>query len=183
MRDSATARPTRVLGMRFLGWFFVIGLATFAVHEGAHWLVGELLGYEMIVRPNRASSTTPMTVVHATLTDAAGPAVTIVTALVAFVWVRRTRSIIAFGVLYLAAFMRVLAAAVSFFHPNDEARISMTLGLGAWTLPLAVAAGLVALTWVASRLVRLSWRDHLSAYAVASLVATVVVGVDSMLPR
>lgn len=170
----------QALGKGFFLWLGAAGVLTFAVHEAAHWLTGTLLGYEMMLSPNQVRATTPMPGVHAALTDAAGPAVTVLTALVAFAGVVSRRSRVAFAFLYSAAFMRLLAAAVSLFNPNDEARLSVYLGLGRWTLPIVVAGGLIGLTWIAAARLKLSWRDHLLCYVIASLVAALVVGADPL---
>ena len=99
-------------------------------------------------------------------------------ALVAFAWVMRRQSLIAYAALYFALFMRAVAAGVSFFNLNDEARISDMLGLGPWLLPGLVILVLLIPTIVASRHLRLSWTVNVLAYMVSSLVAAAVVGLD-----
>jgi hypothetical protein len=112
------------------------------------------------------------------LADAAGPLVTIVQGIVAYVVVRRSASLKAFAFLYAAAFMRMVAALVSVMHPNDEARLSMYFGLGKWTLPLLVAAGLIVLAIRGGKRFQLGWKDHLLCYLVASLSVSAIVGLD-----
>ena len=97
-----------------------------------------------------------MTVRDHMLMSAAGPVITILGALVAFAFVMRRDSLIAYAVLYFALFMRVIAAGVSVFNLNDEARISDTLGWGPWTLPAVVVTALLVTTIIASRHLRLS---------------------------
>lgn len=74
--------------------------------------------------------------------------------------------------------MRVLAAVAGVFNPNDEARISEALGLGLWTVPVAVILILLIPTVIASRRLHLSWKVNVAAYGVSSLVAALVVGLD-----
>ncbi len=112
------------------------------------------------------------------LVSAAGPLVTIAQGVVGFWLVRRRRSLPGFALLYMAFFMRLLAAALSLFKPNDEARVSQLLGLGTWTLHLAVVAGLFILLLAASRDLKLRFRDQFFCYLVASIVVTLIVGVD-----
>ncbi len=78
----------------------------------------------------------------------------------------------------MAFFMRLLAAGMNFFTPNDEARVSQLLGLGMWTLPLAVVVGLFALLVPASRELGLKFREHFICYLIASVVVILIVGVD-----
>ena len=74
--------------------------------------------------------------------------------------------------------MRAVAAGVSAFNPNDEARISDMLGFGPLLLPGLVVLVLLIPTVIASRHLRLSWTVNASAYVVSSLVAAAVVGLD-----
>lgn len=166
------------LGTRFFLWLLGIGLATFAVHESAHWITGIMLGYPMQASPNRVWSSTPMTPADALLVSAAGPVVTIAQGMLGFLLVRRSASRWGFAMLYMAFFTRLLAMAVSLFNPNDEARISAQLGLGTWTLPALVVLVLFVLVYAASRRLELTWRDQLVCYIVASVTVTLVVGID-----
>ncbi len=172
--------PAQRLGKSFYLWLLGAGLLTFAAHEAAHWLAGSALGYDMILSPNRVRATVAMAPAHAAVTDAAGPAITLLTALAAFAVVVGRGSRVAFAFLYSAAFMRLLAAVVSVFNPNDEARLSNYLGFGMWTLPVLVAGGLIVLTWLAATRLKLSWKDNLLCYLVASLTVSLVVGIDQL---
>lgn len=165
-------------GPRFYGTLVWVGLITFVMHEAAHWSAGELLGYPM--RPGLKSGVAlrPTTVRDATLISAAGPAITILIAAIAFGRVVATGSATAFAFVIWAAFMRMVAAGLGVVMPNDAARISLTLGLGLWTLPLLVSAWLVALAWIASRRLRATWRTGVFCYLVLSLVTAVIVGID-----
>jgi hypothetical protein len=68
---------------------------------------------------------------------------------------------------------------VSVSNPNDEARISLLLDLGTWTVPFIVVAGLLALVVNASRRLRLGFRDQLSCFVTGSAVITLIVGLDA----
>lgn len=162
----------------FYAWFALVAVATYLVHEAAHWLAGASLGYPVSYGINSVIPGRPMTAHAHMLMSAAGPAVTVLGALIAFVLVMRRDSLIAYAALYFALFMRVIAAGVSIFNLNDEARISDTLGLGPWTLPGVVIMVLLIPTVIASRHLRLSWKVNALAYVVSSLVAAAVVGLD-----
>ncbi len=168
-------RPVRAT---FYAWFAFVAVATYLVHEAAHWIVGAALGYPVSYGINSVIPGTPMTPIDHILMSAAGPAVTVVTALVAFLFVMRRGSLIGYAVLYFALFMRVVAAGISVLNLNDEARISDMLGLGPWLLPCLVVIVLLVPTVIASRHLRLSWKVNVLAYVVSSLVAAAVVGID-----
>ncbi|MEO8268432.1 MAG: hypothetical protein ABI557_01855 [Aureliella sp.] len=147
----------------------------------AHWLAGASLGYDMVATPNHVWSKTPMSVNDQALVSGAGPLLTIAQGFLGFWLVRSQRSHFGFALLYVAFFMRLLAAGVSLFNPNDEARISQLLGLGTWTLPILVVVGLFVLVVSASRELRLIFRDQFFCYLVSSVVVTFIVGVDMAL--
>jgi hypothetical protein len=171
-------RNIRPVRGSFYAWFALIAIATYVVHEAAHWIVGAALGYPVSYGINSVIPGTPMTVGDHLMMSAAGPAVTVVTAMIAFYFVMRRESLSAYAVLYFALFMRVIAAGVSVFNLNDEARISDMLGFGPWLLPGLVIGALLVPTIIASRHLRLSWKINALAYVVSSLVAAAVVGLD-----
>jgi hypothetical protein len=168
-------------GRKFYAWLFVVGIATFAFHELAHWLAGTLLGYPMIIKPNHVYSLTKMLALHNVLTDAAGPVFSLFQAFAGFYLVKTRASKFGFSLLYMAFFMRLLATVVTLFNPNDEARLSVYLGLGQWPLPVLVCLGLFILTWSSSRYLELKWKDLLGCYAIASIAVSFVVGIDKFI--
>ncbi|GAB5520475.1 MAG: hypothetical protein RhofKO_27260 [Rhodothermales bacterium] len=169
------------LNRSFFAKLYIVGLLTFVVHELAHWLTGLAFGYDMILTLNRVITRGEALPLHAGLITAAGPAITILQAVVGYAWLKRSKTTIGFALLYMAFFMRLVATLVSLFNPNDEATLGILLGIGFWTLPLLVVLGLLALVWQASRHLDLTWKDHLACYGVASLAVATVVGADMWL--
>lgn len=157
--------------------FFVTNL----LHEGAHWLAGAAFGFDMQFGLNAVRYLSPAEPWQRMVADAAGPLFTIVQGIVAYALVRRSASTTAFAFLYTAAFSRLTAGLVSVLHPNDEARVSLFLGLGKWSLPVLVAGGLVALVVAASRRLGLGWKDQLACYLAASLAISAIVGMDRVI--
>ena len=166
------------LNARFNLWLVLAFLISNVIHEGGHWLMGTALGLDMRFGLNAVSYLSPMSALQKALADAAGPLVTIVQGIIAYVLLKRTASIKAFAFLYAAAFMRLVAGLVSVLHPNDEARLSLYFGLGKWTLPVLVAAGLILLALKGSKRLGLTWKDQALCYLVASLAVSAIVGLD-----
>ncbi|WP_339915401.1 hypothetical protein [uncultured Brevundimonas sp.] len=162
---------------------FVVAFVTFVLHEGAHWLAGTTLGHDMVVSLNGSHATTPTSALDGMLISAAGPVVTLIQGLLALVLVRMFNSTAAYAFLFFAAFMRLMAAGVSLFNPNDEARISLYFGLGQWTLPLLMVAVLGIMTVIGSRHLRLSWQTNALAWLTASVAVSAIVGLDMLLTR
>ena len=167
-----------VFSRSFYAILFFVGIGSFLVHEFAHWVTGVALGHDMAASPNHVWPRDTVSIIDQGLISAAGPLVTVVQGLAGFLAVRRGRSHLGFALLYMAFFMRLLAAGMSVFNPNDEARVSQLLGLGAWTLPLIVVGGLFILVLAASRKLKLGFREHVFCYLVASVAVTLIVGMD-----
>jgi hypothetical protein len=174
-------RANRPLSGRFYLLLACVGFGSFLVHEFAHWLTGVALGYEMVASPNHVRSIGGMSVMHELLVSSAGPLVTIVQAVIGFVMLGGRLALSGFALIHIAFFMRLLAAAVSVFNPNDEARISEQLGLGNWTVPAFVVVFLFVLVLVASRRLGLQFREQFLCYVTATIVVSLVVGLDSLL--
>jgi hypothetical protein len=174
-------RNIRRVGAGF--YLLLIGavLLTALIHEGAHWLAGTALGHQMTFNLNSVGPMSPVSMRDHLIISAAGPLVTILQGLIAFVLVLRRDMLGAYAFLFFAALMRVTATAVSVFNPNDEARISLELGMGQWTLPLIVCGLLIALTVVASRKLRIGWKTNLLTYLVCTVGITAIVGLDMLL--
>ena len=158
-------------------------LATTLLHEAGHWLMGTALGHPMRMSLNEAGPVPGYTLPgnDLLLIAAAGPLVTVMQAVIAWVLIRGRNSAMAYAFLFSAWFMRFAAAFVSLSHPNDEARISLVLLGGQWWLPGIVVAGLSALLWSAARWLGISWKKNLFCYLICSLTTAVIVFGDRML--
>jgi hypothetical protein len=150
MKDSIT--------IRYVLFVALVVTGSWVLHEFAHWLMGESLGYDMKMTLNKGY---PLAGKYKSAIDyqwisAAGPLITIIEAIVVFVLLRRMRSIYLFAILLTCFYMRLLALGLSFSKPNDEARISDFLGWGAFTLPLIVNLFLFSLVYLIAKRHRFS---------------------------
>ncbi|HYD27820.1 hypothetical protein [Brevundimonas sp.] len=162
-------------GVGFYALVFVAGFLTFALHEGGHWLAAVTLGHEGYFSLNQAGARDAVGATDMLIITAAGPTLTIAQGLVALALVQARRSAAAWVFLFWAAFMRFMATVISFWNPNDEARISQHFGLGTWALPVAVTLGLSVLLVVGSRRLGLGWKTLALSWVVASAAITAVV--------
>lgn len=174
-------RNIRRVGVGFYLLLAAAVLFTALIHEGAHWVAGTALGHQMTFNLNSVSPIEPVSMRDHLIISAAGPVVTVLQGLIAFVLILRRDVLGAYAFLFIAALMRVTATAVSVFNPNDEARISLELGMGQWTLPLIVCGVLVALTIVGSRKLRIGWKTNLLTYLVCTVGISAIVGLDMLL--
>ena len=149
------------------------------MHEGAHYIMGELLGYNMWFSINRvglAEGQNYNEEWHRQLVAMAGPLITIIQAIVFFIILKKTKNIKWYPFIFITVLMRLFAAVISgFINPNDEARVSLWLGIGKMTLPIIVSLGLIYVLINASKTLNLKWKFNIITYIVLSLGITSVV--------
>ncbi|WP_339698481.1 hypothetical protein [uncultured Marixanthomonas sp.] len=136
-------------------------LFTWLLHEFAHWGTAEALGYTAFMSLNGTSfadykNITPW---QHTIISAAGPIITLLQAVVVFLFLKYNRwNLYLYPLLFTAFYMRLLAGGMNFINPNDEGRISQFLGLGTYTIPVLVSTFLLYLLYYITKQYSLSWR-------------------------
>ena len=144
------------LTLKYIVISFIAVFGSFFFHELFHWIAGELLGYKMTMTLNsvflaQGNYRQPW---HEYFISAAGPAFTLLQAIAVFIIIQRYKNIYLYPFLFFPLYMRLLAALLSFINPNDEARISKSLGLGSFTLFILICAVLFFLV------TRISKQEH-----------------------
>ena len=166
--------------------FAVICLAavflTFFFHEGAHYLMGRVLGYDMWMNLNAAGLVEGQTYSeewHKQLVSIAGPIFTIIQALVFFYIIKKTKNLNWYPFLFIAAIMRIIATFISAINKaNDEARVSEWLGIGKMTLPIIVSIFLIGLVIITSTHNNIKWTFNLASFGFISIGITAVVFIN-----
>lgn len=165
--------------------FIPAAVVTWGLHEFAHWAMGTALGYDMWMTFNKAGLIRGQEYAsawHQGLVGIAGPAITVLQGVLAFVWVRKSGKLWTYAFLFLTFWMRLIAMCISFFvNPNDEAEVGLMLGLPMWILPTVIVLGLLTLTYMGSRRLNVGWKGNMLAYAMASFVTAVIVFSDAYL--
>lgn len=126
--------------LRYILFVAIAVLATWILHEFAHWAMGEYLGYDMGLTLNTAypvSHNFKFSIDYQFI-SIAGPLITIIEAIVVFILLKKKRNAYLFAVLLTCFYMRLMAMGLSVGNPNDEARVSEFAGLGKFTLPVIV---------------------------------------------
>ena len=170
--------------VRLIATTFMIVIIMNVVHEAGHALAAKLLGYDALASINHVKlmPSVARSAADRLAIDLAGPAVTIGIAVIAWFAARRGALTIEPIVLFVALAMRLIAAVASLAAPNDEARASIILGLGKWTLFAIVIGILLALFVSVYRRVGLGGRWLVGAYVGASLGFAAVVFGEPFLP-
>ena len=114
---------------------------SFVLHELTHFFTGEYLGNKMAMTLNSGYPVSGFYLEEwqYTVVSAAGPLFTILQALIFYFLLKKKNNYYLYPWLLIPFFMRFSAMVLSFSNPNDEARISQSLELGKFTLPLIVS--------------------------------------------
>ena len=148
-----TGYPTPQINVKYVAVSGIAVIVSWILHEFAHWSAGEFLGYDMAMTLNRAFPLNGQYhhQPHSTIISAAGPLFTLTEAIVVFALMMHRKRILLFPFLLICFYMRLMATVISIGNPNDEARISSTLELGKFTLPLVMTSILFALLYKISK--------------------------------
>lgn len=137
---------TKQIKYLFVALFAVI--FSFMIHEFAHWLMGESLGYKMGMSLNKAYPLAGgyLRDSHYTIISAVGPAVTLLQTVFFFILIKLYRNYFLYPFLFAGAFLETLSGVMNYRHANDLGRISENFDLGIFTIPaIAVAIHLYLL--------------------------------------
>lgn len=160
----------------------VIGVfATWLIHEFAHWLTSESLGYDSIMTLNGVSAEVGVEVKekHKLWISAAGPIITIVQAFMAYFALQfRKWNKYIYVVLFTAFYMRFAAGIMNVISLNDEGRIGESLGIGKFTIPLIVSAFLFYLVYKVSRGNKLKWKFQLATTIAVIVFSSLLIIAD-----
>ncbi|WP_299763627.1 hypothetical protein [uncultured Dokdonia sp.] len=168
------------IDIKFILTIGIFVLLSFIFHELAHYIMGTLLGYDMTMTLNTVTLSEG-SYAHdweRQLVSAAGPIFTIITAGIFFYVLRKKDNKYVYILLFIAFIQRFLAAAISLFNPNDEARISESLGIGKMTLPILVSLLLFGLVYKMASTYKYHWKFNLINYFIISFFITVLVFTD-----
>lgn len=164
-------------------WFIPAAIVTWGIHEVAHWGTGILLGYDMWITFNQAGPVegSYQSSFHNILVAISGPVITLIQAVTALLFIKKLSQPRLYSFLFLAFYLRVVALGISFMSkPNDEAVVSILLGLPMWVIPAVFVAILFALTYMGSKHLGVGWKGNLLSYVMSSIVVTLVVVLDGI---
>jgi hypothetical protein len=153
-------------------------ISTWIIHEFAHWLTAEMLGYESIMRINGVSPVDgqDQTDWHKILISASGPIITVLQGLIVYIALKvRNWNKYLYTLLFTAFYMRLLAGLMNFINPNDEGRISSFFEIGTFTLPLLITGLLFFMVYKISRTYNLTWKFQLWTTIITMLASSILI--------
>ena len=164
-------------------YILISALAVFlswVLHEFAHWAAGRYLGFDMGMSLNK---TFPVKGQFDSdwqyqAVSAAGPVFTILEAFVFFLLLKQKKRKYFYPFLFTCFYMRFFAAAISVLNPNDEARISKSIGLGTFMLPVLVTVFLFFLIYKISEQYRFNLKFNIKTLGLTILFSSIIILTD-----
>jgi hypothetical protein len=174
--DEFRVRPQTLL------WIGFAVLSMALSHEFAHWSSCEMLGYTSYLRLNAAGPLIDYSLAwHAAAVDVASPLLTVLSACTFyyFIVVRGVRQLLPFLLVWLA--MRLLASIFGVLTMlNDEARLSLWLGMAPHVLPAIVCAFLLVLAYREAKKLQISVAQCVLYLALIYVCEFALIAIDQM---
>lgn len=168
---------------QFAGVLTMSTVASFLIHEQGHYLMGTALGFDMWFNLNSAGTLDEPgpTAFQQTFITMAGPAITIVQALIASLLIKHRAHLWIYAFVITAFWQRTYAFATSMaISHNDEARIAVMYELPVWSIHSVTSGILLFFAIWAARKAKAGVIANLISYLVITLgMLAVVLGTQT----
>jgi len=163
--------------------FIPIAFFTYLFHEFGHWIVGEILGNDMIISLNNSSARNGNYIndSHNLYISIGGPAFTLLLALIFLVLTKKTKSIYAYSVVFFAAFSRFFSIVFGGFCLQDEARISALLNINMYATAIIVLFLLILIVFRSSIIMKLDLKAVGYFVTLSTLTILLVIGINELI--
>jgi hypothetical protein len=163
--------------------FIPAAYGSYLFHEFGHWIIGEVLGNKMVYSLNYVwpQSGHYLDASHEVYVSIGGPAFTILLALFFLLIIEKYKTRYAYPFVFFLVFGRFFALGLGGFGQQDEARISVLLGLGAYTVAISVLLVLFLIGLRASYLLRINLKKNSYYFTMSTLCQLLVIGTYKLL--
>ncbi len=163
--------------------FIPVAFFTYVFHEFGHWLVGEVLGNDMVLSLNNANARSGSYIdsSHVLYISMGGPIFTILQATIALIIIEKTKSIYVYPVLFFAVFCRFFSIFFGGFQFQDEARIASILGVWPFTFAIIILLLLFVILWRSNNVLKLKFSSIGYYFALSTFSILLVIGVSNFL--
>lgn len=163
--------------------FIPAGYITFLFHEFGHWIIGELLGYDMVYTLNGVWPKTGQVInsqdrLYGIL---AGPIFTIFQAIFFMIIIEKYKTIYAYPFVFFPVFMRWITLTIGRFSSQDEAAISSMLNIGTYTVALIVLGILLIIILRSSYKLKIGLKYNSYFMAISTACLFLVIETDKLI--
>ena len=170
------------LSLKFMLLFIPVAYASYLFHEFGHWIIGKVLGNNMVYSLNNVSPQSGyIDASHEVYSSIGGPAFTILLSLLFLLIIEKYKTMYAYPFVLFQMFCRFFALVFGGFGLQDEARISAILGLGKYTVATIVLLILFLIVLRASYLLRINLKKNGYIFTMSTLCNLLVIGTYRMI--
>lgn len=157
--------------------FIPIAYFSYLFHEFGHWIVGEILGNEMVYHLNYAWPKAGHYIAesHNLYVSIGGPAFTIVLALISLLILEKYSTIYSYPVLFFQFVIRFFSLVFGGFSQQDEAKISSLMGIGTYTAAIIVLTILLLIVIRASYKLKIDLKQNGYFFTVSIMCELMVI--------
>ena len=178
-----TINAENKLSLKFMLLFIPVAYISYLFHEFGHWIIGEVLGNNMVYSLNYVWPQSGYFIdeSHALYSSIGGPAFTILLSLFFLLIIEKYKTIYAYPFVFFQMFCRFFALVFGGFGQQDEAKISAILGIGTYTVAIIVLLILFLIVLRASYLLRINLQKNSYIFTVSTLCNLLVIGTYTMI--
>ena len=157
--------------------FIPIAFFSYLFHEFGHWIVGEILGNDMIYSLNYVwpKNGHYLNESHNLYVSIGGPAFTILLTVVPLLILEKYSTIYAYPVLFFQFVLRFFSLVFGGFSQQDEARVSSIMGFGTYTVGIVVLIILLLIVIRASYKLKIDLKQNGYFFTVSILSQLLVI--------
>ena len=160
--------------------FIPIAFFSFFFHELGHWIVGEILGNDMALRLNGVSPKSGQYLENTHLyVLCGGVCFTVLLTIIFWCVIEKYKKMYAFPVVFFNFLFRLFPLIIN-FNFQDEAKISALLDASKYSVAIIVLTPLLLITWRASHILKLNYKDNILC-VIASIISAFLVVITDML--
>lgn len=178
-------QTTISISVKYVAYCLLAVFITFFLHEAAHFITGNSLGYSMSMTLNSAGLLDGQVYQqewHQQTVSIAGPIFTIIQAIVLFSILTIKNLKTWYPYIFTAALMRTMASVISYLTlANDEARVSQWLNIGKMTLPILVSVFLIFLVIKVTLIYNISWKFNTATFFIISLGISLLIFINQLI--
>ena len=166
------------LSLKFILLFIPVAYTSYLFHEFGHWIIGEILGNNMVYSLNNVwpRSGHYIGADNDLFVTIGGPVFTILLSILFLLIIEKYKNMYAYPFVLFQLVLRFLSLVVGGFELQDEARISAILGLGKYTVAIIVVLILFLIVLRAIYLLRINWKKNSYLFTMSTLSDLLVIG-------
>lgn len=170
--------PENTIDLKFVLLFIPAAYGSYLFHEFGHWIVGELLGNDMVYRLNYVwpRSGQYVDASHNLYVSIGGPAFSILQSLFGFLIIEKYKGLYIYPFVFFPLFSRFFSLVFGGFGKQDEARISALLGAGTYTIAVIVLLILVLIVMRSSSNLKLDLKNFGYIFTISTFCQLLVIG-------